>query len=148
MPLIQNLLKTLTQQSQNQQMLQTYYGKSIQLEINASQALYLINPLKEKTPLPTNQKVDKTQRLGFYFVEDANGQNLAKFQVVLDSSQGRLDTIKANSDQNTQQGSNEGKSSKLTQLAPRKELWHISLLLIFALLMGETYLMYQKLRAK
>lgn len=147
-PLIQNILKTLTQQSQNQQMLQTYYGKSIQLEINASQALYLINPLKEKTPLPTNQKVDKTQRLGFYFVEDANGQNLAKFQVVLDSSQGRLDTIKANQDQNTQQGSNEGKSSKLAQLAPRKELWHISLLLIFALLMGETYLMYQKLRVK
>ena len=92
--------------------------------------------------------MDKTQRLGFYFVEDANGQNLAKFQVVLDSSQGRLDTIKSSQDQNAQQGSNEGKSSKLAQLAPRKELWHISLLLIFALLMGETYLMYQKLRAK
>jgi hypothetical protein len=140
-PLIQHLFKGLAQSKQNQQILQGFYGQSIQFDFSQKGPFYVINPLKEKLPLAAHLKFDRTQKLGYYFVQDATGQTLSKFQIIIDSSQGQLIA-----EVKPEQAENQEKSNRqsVAQLTPKKELWHISLLLIFFLLLGEALLIYQR----
>ncbi len=144
-PLVQNIMKNLAQSKQNQQMMLGYYGQSIQFEFSQKGPFYVINPLKEKLPLASHLKFDRTQRLGYYFVQDAENQQLSKFQIVLDSSLGRLmplvDVSKNRDDQK------KPFQQSFAQLTPKRELWHFSLLVIFLLLLGEAFLIYQRKNA-